>query len=250
MTVTYHKVYSYHLDRDMEYKVYGQKGKPMLVFPTSNGRFFQYEDFGMIHAISHFIEQGKIQVWTCDGIDRETFLNNHIHPHDRIRRHDKYDKYINDELIPSILSVSKNNNKNKDQKLIVTGCSMGAFHSSNIFFRHPENIDVLIALSGVYSTNFFFGDYMDEITYFYSPIHNLSNLNDESYLSKYRNSQIIICVGQGNYEDRMIEDTRRLQNILAEKSIPAWIDYWGTDVNHDWNWWRLQISYFLHFIVS
>ena len=36
-----------------------------------------------------------------------------------------------------------------------------------------------------------------------------------------------------------------MKNILATKGIPAWVDFWGPDVNHDWVWWRKQMPYFL-----
>lgn len=39
MKVEYYKEYSPCLERDMEYKVYGHAGTPILVFPTQNGRF-------------------------------------------------------------------------------------------------------------------------------------------------------------------------------------------------------------------
>ena len=55
----------------------------------------------------------------------------------------------------------------------------------------------------------------------------------------------MLCVGQGAWEDEMIADTRDLQAILASKEIPAWIDFWGHDVAHDWPWWRRQMPYFL-----
>ena len=61
----------------------------------------------------------------------------------------------------------------------------------------------------------------------------------------YRNSNIIICVGQGAWEDELLASTRELDAVLREKNIPAWIDYWGYDVNHDWPWWRKQMPYFL-----
>jgi len=61
----------------------------------------------------------------------------------------------------------------------------------------------------------------------------------------YRNSNIIICVGQGAWEDELLASTRELDAVLREKNIPAWIDYWGYDVNHDWPWWRKKMPYFL-----
>ena len=249
MKVTYHKEYSYFLNRDMEYKIYGYKGKPMLVFPTSCGRFFQYEDSGMIETLSDYINEGKIQIWACDSIDNETFFSDNWNKDDRINKHEQYDKYITQELIPSILSKSKDNNWGYDQKILVSGCSMGAYFSANFFFRHPEYFDTLIALSGVYSANYFFGDYMNDTIYLNSPIHYLRTLKDSYYLNQYRQSKIFICCGQGAYEDEMLYETSLLKEILQDKSIPAWVDYWGQDVNHDWCWWQKQIRYYLDFCL-
>ena len=41
-----------------------------------------------------------------------------------------------------------------------------------------------------------------------------------------------------------------LDDILRAKNIPAWIDYWGYDSAHDWEWWRRQIVYFMGKIVE
>lgn len=246
MKVTYQKKYSNSLQRDMEYKTYGHQGKPLLVFPTSCGRFFQYEDNGMIDALERFITQGQIQVWTCDGIDEETFYANNLSIDEKINRHEKYDKYVKEELIPAILQQSKENNGGVDQKILVTGCSMGAYHSANFFFRHPQYFDSLIALSGLYSTNRFFGDYMNLIVYYHSPLHYLKNLNEDYYLNQYRNSKIIICTGQGAYEDLMRSETQKLKEVLQEKNVPARVEFWGYDVNHDWYWWRKQIRYYVN----
>jgi esterase/lipase superfamily enzyme len=43
----------------------------------------------------------------------------------------------------------------------------------------------------------------------------------------------------------MLRDARELEGILRAKRVPAWVDYWGLDVNHDWPWWRRQMPYFL-----
>ena len=47
MQTTYYKEYSTNLGRDMEFKVYGHGGKPCIVFPCQNGRFFDFESFDM-----------------------------------------------------------------------------------------------------------------------------------------------------------------------------------------------------------
>lgn len=244
MQITYHNEYSHRLGKHMEYKVYGHRGKPVLVFPTSNGRFFQYEDSGMIQALSGFIEEGKIQLWTIDGIDWETFFSDSWDKLQSINRHEQYFAYINEEIVPSILWKSKENNGGTDQKLAVTGCSMGAFHAANFYFRYPWFADTVIALSGVYSTHYFFGDYQPEGIYLNSPIDYLRNNNDVYYLDRFKHARLIFCCGQGAYEEPMIKDSRELQQVLESKGIPAWFAYWGPDSVHDWPWWQRQIAYF------
>ena len=52
MTRTYHRWYSQSLHRDMETLVFGHAGAPLLVFPSSMGAFFEYEDRGMVAAVA------------------------------------------------------------------------------------------------------------------------------------------------------------------------------------------------------
>jgi esterase/lipase superfamily enzyme len=59
MNREYHKWYSSRLNRDMELLVFGHAGTPVLVFPTSRGRFFEYSDRGMIDAVSDKINRGR-----------------------------------------------------------------------------------------------------------------------------------------------------------------------------------------------
>jgi esterase/lipase superfamily enzyme len=225
----------------MEMKVYGHYGKPVLVFPAQSGRFYEFEDFGMIAACQSWIDSGKVKVFTIDGLDHQTWANWSAHPADRARRHEDYDRYVTREVAPFM----RHHCSNTQQKFMVTGVSMGAYHSANFLFRHPDIFDTLVAISGLYRLNHFIGDYMDETVYFNTPIAYLSNLNDPWYLDQYKQSKIIICSGQGAWEEDMLCDTQELKQILDEKGIPAWVDIWGRDVNHDWPWWRKMLPYFL-----
>ena len=69
MKSEYYSEYSHELNRDMEFKVFGDKGIPCLVFPAQNGRFFDFENFGMIEAAHEYIDAGRIQFFCCDSID-------------------------------------------------------------------------------------------------------------------------------------------------------------------------------------
>lgn len=241
MQVEYHRWWSPSLGQDMELKVYGHYGKPVLVFPAQSGRFFDYENFGMVEAVRGSIDGGKVKLFTVDSVDAQSWANWDTHPADRARRHEDYDRYIVQEVAPLI----RQNCGDYGGKFFTTGCSMGAYHAANFFFRHPDVFDGTIALSGLYQLRMFVGDYMDDLVYFNSPLSYLPNLNDPWYLDQYRQSEIIVCCGQGAWEDAMLEDTRRLGSILEAIGVPAWIDIWGSDVNHDWPWWRKMMPYFL-----
>ena len=236
----YHTWWSSRLDQDMSLKVYGSGGKPVIVFPTQEGRFFEFEDFGMVKVCAPLIESGKLQIYTVDGIDAQTWTHPSKTVSERVRRHEAYEAYLLKEVLPFIYL-----DRPESEKLMVTGCSMGGYQSANFFFRNPQVCDTLLAISGVYRLRLFIGDYMEEGVYYHTPLAFLKNMDDEAILKLYRRSQIIVSVGQGAWEDPMLEDTRELQHILKDKNVPAWIDYWGHDVDHDWPWWRKKMSYFL-----
>lgn len=240
MNVEYHKWWSDHLNQDMEIKIYGHSGKPVLVFPTQGGRFYEYEDFGMVDACHEYVEMGKIQLFTVDSIDNQSWANWSVPPADRARRHEDYDRYILREVIPFI-----HHHNSWKGKILTTGCSMGAYHAPNFFFRHPDIFDGTIALSGILRLNLFIGDYMDDNVYYNAPLTYLSHLTDDTILSMYRQSVIVICSGQGAWEGPMLQDACDLRAILEAKKVPCWVDIWGYDVNHDWPWWRRMMPYFL-----
>ena len=245
MHISYHKKDSRNLGRPMEHKRYGHAGRPVVVFPTSGGRFFQYEDSGAVAALSEFIDDGRIQIFTLDGIDRETFLSKDPDLQARIARHDAYFRYVSEEAFPDLVREARISNGGQDLKPLVTGCSMGAFHASNFLFHFPDLAAGVIALSGVYSTRDFFGAALDGGIFYHSPLDYLAGLKDDDMLAKLRASRMIFCCGQGAWEERMLVETRQLEQVLRDKDIPAWVDYWGTDVNHDWPWWHKQLKYFM-----
>lgn len=242
MKTVYRKEYSRCLGRDMEYKIYGHNGKICLAFPPQNGRFFDFENFEMIAALAPEIDAGKLRVVSVDGIDAETWSAAGTRPpRERIERHEAWFAYVVNELVPRLRAEFP-----EFPMMMTTGCSMGAFHAANFLFRAPQIFDAVIALSGFYHAGFFFGDYSDDLVYLNSPNDCLPNMpQNHPFITLYRRCALFFCVGQGAWEDGLIESTRRLGEILREKNIPAFVDFWGKDVNHDWDWWRKQIRYFI-----
>src|SRR5690348_18436398 len=98
----YIKEYSHSLGRDMELLHFGHAGTPVLVFPTSMGRFYQWEDFGLVGHMAPRIEAGWLQLWCVDSVDGESFYNKAAPPMDRARRHLAYERYLIDEVLPAI----------------------------------------------------------------------------------------------------------------------------------------------------
>lgn len=234
-----HRWYSPALGQDMTLNTYGDRGKPVMVFPAQEGRFYEYEDFGMVEAVRPYIEQGRIQLVCVDSVDSQSWCNQAVHPHDRVWRHNDYERYLLDEVVPFIRGRANG------QGLMVTGCSMGGYHSANFFFRHPDVADSVVALSGVYDLTLFIGDAMSDRIYYHVPLAYLPGMNDAWFLDRYRQGRIVLCVGQGMWEEPMLTHTRQMADILGRKNVPAWVDVWGHDVAHDWPWWRIQMPYFL-----
>ena len=245
MNIEYRKEYSNYMGRDMEYKLFGSGGKICIVFPCQNGRFYDYEDFGMVDVLVPEIEEEKLLLVCVDSIDGESICSQTKPYRERIEAYERWHDYIMFELIPRLQHEYGNY-----EGMLTTGCSMGAYHAANFYFRHPDRFDSVIALSGLYHGSYLFGDYMDDLVYLNSPIESLSNMpKGHPYMNLYRKNKMIFCVGQGAWEDELLDSTRRLDAVLRSKGIPAWIDYWGYDVNHDWDWWKKQMRYFIGQVV-
>jgi esterase/lipase superfamily enzyme len=72
MTRDYHRWYSRSLDRDMELLVFGHGGPPVVVFPSSMGAFFEFEDRGMVDAVRQKLDNGWLQLYCVSSVDSES----------------------------------------------------------------------------------------------------------------------------------------------------------------------------------
>ena len=241
MEIQYHVHFSAHLNRNMEFKVYGHGGKPVLFIPCQSGRFFDFENFKMLDYWARFIEEGRCTVYAIDAIDDEALASKSPDCRWRIENHEKWYRYVTEEMVPTIHHLSGNM-----QKILTFGASMGATHAANLFFRRPDLFDGVFAISGYYESGEFFGDYMDDLVYNNCPIYYLPNMpGDHFYMDLYRRSKILFVVGQGAWEGPLLESTRKLDGVLRSKEIPARVEYWGHDVAHDWYWWFKMVEHYV-----
>ncbi|MEE4607797.1 MAG: alpha/beta hydrolase-fold protein [Desulfobacteraceae bacterium] len=244
MHVEEHRWHSPRLGREMALKVYGHWGRPILVFPCSRGRYYDYETMGMVGAIADFIDGGRIKLFCIDSLDAESWYDFSVSPAERNRRHEAYEGYIVHEVVPFL----QNHCGGHGLRATTNGCSMGAYHAVNFFLKHPDLFAGTIALSGLYRLDrpeFGLGAEDIPAVYFNSPIHYLAGMTDPWFLEQYRRGAIVICVGRGAWEEEAVADTRTMKMLLEQKGVAARVDFWGFDVNHDWPWWYRQMRYFL-----
>lgn len=234
-----HYWHSPNLNQEMPIAVYGDYGAPLLLFPTAAADFEEYERFQLIDAIAPHIYSGRVKVYSINSINRESWLNDNLHPGQRAWRQVEYDRYVSQEVVPFIWD----NCRTPGIGIATTGASFGAFHAANTVFKHPDQFDTLIAMSGAYDLRSFCKDYFDENVYYNNPVDYLPRLNDDWFLNQLRQTRIHIVTGQGAYEAP--EQSRRMSDILWNKGIPNELDLWGYDIPHDWPTWRSMLNVYI-----
>lgn len=235
MNREYHRWYSPSLNRDMEMLVFGHAGARVLVFPSSMGKFFEWEDRGMIGALSHQIENGFLQLYCIDSLDSESWYARWAHPSGRAYRHTQYFWYIHNEVLP--LTRQKNSNP----FMIYTGASFGAYHAMTFGLKYPEQTGRIVALSGVYDIRRFTGGYSDDNVYFNNPIQFIPNEHNHERLEQMRRIDIIMAGGK---EDRLIHSAREMSGVLWNKGIGNALREWDGWA-HDWPYWQQMITAYI-----
>ena len=247
MHVRYYKEYSQHLQRDMEFKVYGHAGLPMIVFPCQDGKFYDFEDRGMVNTIADRLENGQLQLFCVGCVDAETWSAAWGDQHGRILWHEQWFRYLCEEFLPRLHQIhSETDGVSYEGRVMLAGMSMGGYHCVNLYLRRPDLFGGCLSLSGLFHAGYFFPNYDDVDIYYNSPVDYLPQMpQDHPLVEQFRHGKIIICCGQGAWEDEEKKDAWILKEQFERLAVPAWIDFWGEDVNHDWSWWEKQFPYFV-----
>jgi len=231
MKEAYFKWYSPNLNRNIEMLVFGHTGQPVILFPTSMGSFHENKDMGLIESAKWYIEQGLIQIYCPDSIDKDSFYNKNIDPIHRISNHVWYDKMICHEIVEKI----KNNTASG--KVVLTGCSFGGYHAANFAFRHPGYVSHLFSMSGAFGIKDFMEGFHNDDVFYNNPEDYLSGLDD------YELGNIDIVLGTSNW-DICYNDNLKLSKILIDKNITHWLDV-RNEREHDWPVWKEMFPHYL-----
>lgn len=221
---THKKWYSPNLNIDLDLLTFGHAGIPVVLFPTSMGRYYENKDFKLIDSVEGFLNEGKIKIYCPDGIDKFSWHNKGISPADRVKNHIWYDKYLLEELLPLM------QHETGHQKIITAGCSFGGYHAANFAFRHPWAVSHMFSMSGAFDILGQLDGFYNDDVYFNNPVDYLpNNSNPEIH-------QLKIVLGTTD-RDICRADNERFSEILNKKGINHWLDM-RQNADHDWPIWR------------
>jgi esterase/lipase superfamily enzyme len=226
------------LQTEMPVAVYGHYGKVLLLVPTAAADYLEYERFQLMDALAPFIDAGKIKVFSVNSMNKESWMNNEMLGEHKAIRHNQFNEYIYNEVIPFI-----KNNTSWDSPIIIAGASFGALHSMNLFLKRPDLINGVIAMSGVYNLMEYSKGFYDEQVYYNSPAHYIPNLTDHQVLEQIRRGSIHILTGSGDHEAP--DAAKEFAGILYNKGINYELSVWGEEWRHDWPTWREMLPFFV-----
>lgn len=238
MNREYHRWHSEELGREMEMLVFGHGGLPAIVFPTSQARFFEFEDNGMVGAVADKIDGGRLQLFCVDSVDSESWYNRGVGPDWRIARQVQYDNYIVREMVPFVRW------RNQSPHLVALGCSFGGFHAVNCSLKHPDVFTGFLSMSGAFDMKAlgFLRGYYDANTFYNLPLDYLPGLSDSWFLDRMRGRKYVLATGD---HDQCWNDNERMATAMRAKGIPVQLDVWGNGARHDWPWWREMVKVYL-----
>lgn len=235
MTEHYYRWYSQYISREMEMLVFGDRGYPVILFPTSRGRHFENRDQGMMDAAHWFIEQGLVQIYCPDSMDAESWYNRSIHPADRVHTHVAYENMLIHDVV---MRIRHNTGAGK---VAVAGASFGGFHAVNFGFRHPGLVSHVFSMSGKFDiARDQLDGYWDDNAFYHNPFEYLPS-NHDGNLWKQN-----IVLGTCEH-DICRGNNHALSELLWSKNIPHWLDD-RPGHTHDWPVWREMFPHYLSMI--
>src|SRR5215203_4727972 len=105
---------------------YGHFGRPFLVFPSEQGRAWDFENNGMVDA-------GRCKLYCITSHDGASWSNRSLSMEDRAHQHADYEQWVVDSVLPFIWDDSGG-----WQEVATIGASMGAYHALTFALRRAD----------------------------------------------------------------------------------------------------------------
>lgn len=228
------------MGRDVHVWTYGHFGAPVIVFPTAAGFAHEWHAQGMVESLAHLIGSGRIKLYCPESNVSEAWTRKEQAPAWRIQRHLAYERFVIETLVPFV----REDCRSDAIPLATAGASLGGMYAATFALKHPETFRYALCMSGRYEARNFTNGFDSADVYHNNPLAFAPNLGGAA-LERVRNTFVTLVCGRGRWEEGCIEETIALGEVLRRKEIPSETDLWGTDVDHDWTWWRRQVVYHL-----
>lgn len=221
--------------------MFGHAGARVIVFPTRTGRFFDYENWGLIAALKDHIDNGWLQLYCLDSVDGYGLYSCDIDPREKMGRHLQFESYVLEEVLPLTAKVNPN------PFLISHGCSIGAFHAVNIAFKYPHLFGKVVAFSGRYDLTRQVGDfpdlfcgYYDQTIYYNTPNHFVPNIQDPIILGHLRKMEIVLAIGE---RDSFLDSNVKLSQALWKIGVWHALHIWPGKAHKPVAWKQMSARY-------
>lgn len=234
MKEEFHEWHSSKLDRKMDMLVFGESGFPLLLFPTSMGKYYEAKDRHLIQSANWFINNNKVKIYCPDSFDNTSWYNKHASPAERAYNHTRYDAMLREEIIPRMQQETGH------QRIIVAGCSFGGYHAVNFGFRHPYLVSYVLSMSGAFDIRNRIDGYYDDNVYFNNPVDFIPDANHPDLW------RLGIILGTAEH-DICRKQNEDLSALLSRKSINHWLDI-RPDAVHDWPVWLEMFPHYLSLV--
>ena len=131
--------------------------------------------------------------------------------------------------------------RNGNPFVIATGASFGAYHAATFAFRHPESVNRMIGMSGLYDVKHMTDGYSDQNVYAANPFDFMRHEWEASRLEALRRMDIIFAIGRG---DPSYQNNVDLSALLWDKGIGNALRIWDGHA-HDWPYWERMIKTYI-----
>ncbi len=229
------------MDRRVHLWRYGHFGPPLLVFPSASGMAHEWEAHGMTESLEDHLRGGRLKLYCTESNVAEAWTRKDSDPRWQIQRHEAFERYVLDELVPFI----RKDCRSEDIPIAVTGTSLGALYAANFALKHPTIFRYALCMSGRYDVSWLTQGFSNEAIYFNNPMAYVPNLHGEHLEQVREHTHLALVCGQGKWEDGNVEETHALADRLEAKQISHERDLWGHDVSHEWHWWQRQARFHL-----
>lgn len=114
--------------------VHGHYGRPILAFPPTAGRAWDFDDNGLIDAVAELVEGGRVKVYCVDGRDS-----------DDAESRAAYEAWVVERVLPFVYADCGG-----PLEVLTAGCADGAVSAVDLALRRADLFPVAMCMSGRY----------------------------------------------------------------------------------------------------